>query len=153
MQTLISTFKLTTLSRNISYLSAFIIGLGLDFNSVVILAYLMVFDIVIGVLRSILIHGGNSFRSRLLTQGIISKLLVLFIPIILVYIGKGARMNFVPIADGMVSILVLSEGYSIFGHIQSIRIGKDVKEFDAISMVLGNVRSVLEKILTNSSKP
>jgi toxin secretion/phage lysis holin len=142
----------TTLAKNLSYICAFVAGLGLSPDSLGILAVFMFIDTILGVVRSIVIHGGNSFRSRLLAHGLISKLLVLFIPILLVYTGRGAGVNFLPVAIGTISVLILAEAYSILGHIQSIRTKKDVKEFDAISMVLAQVRSVVEKLLVTSKK-
>lgn len=139
--------------KNIGYLPAFLIGLGLPPDSMIILAGLMVTDTILSVIRTMIIHGGNSFRSRILAHGVTSKLLVLFIPIIIVYTGKGAGLNFLPIAMGTISILVLAESYSVLGHIQSIRTKKDVKEFDAVSLVLKNIREILEKLLAQSTKP
>lgn len=143
----------TTIAKHFSYIAAFIVGLGLSPDSIGILAVFMVLDTVVGVVRSTILHGGNAFRSRLLAHGIISKLLVLFVPILLVYTGRGAGINFLPIATGTISILILAEAYSILGHIQSIRTKQDVKEFDAISMVLANVRAGVEKLLATSNKP
>ncbi len=143
----------TTLAKNLGYIPAFVIGLGLSPDSLSILACFMAFDTLLGICRSMLIHGGNSFRSRILAHGIISKLLVLFVPILLVYTGRGAGINFLPVATGTISILILAEAYSILGHIQSIRTREDVKEFDAISMILANVRAGVEKLLASSGKP
>ena len=143
----------TTFAKNLGYIPAFVIGLELSPESLGILAAFMFLDTILGVVRSTLIHGGNSFRSRLLAHGIISKLLVLFVPILLVYTGRGAGISFLPIATGTISILILAEAYSILGHIQSIRTREDVKEFDAISMMLANVRAGVEKLLASSNKP
>lgn len=143
----------TTLAKNLGYIPAFLIGLELSPDSMGILATFMVLDTILGVVRSTILHGGNSFRSRLLAHGIISKLLVLFVPVLLVYAGRGAGVSFLPIAMGTISILVLAEAYSILGHIQSIRTREDVKEFDAISMILANVRAGVEKLLASSQKP
>lgn len=146
------TAKTVTL-KNMGYIPAFLIGLGLSPESMWILAVFMVVDTLCSIIRTVIVHGGASFRSRILAHGITSKLLVLFVPILIVYAGKGAGLNFLPIAMGTISILVLAEAYSILGHIQSIRTGKDVKEFDAVSMVLKAIRTGIERILVNSTKP
>lgn len=153
MEQALTTSKFGAIMKNLGYIPAFIVGLGLNFDAISILASFMLIDTFLGVARTMAIHGGNSFRSRLLAHGIISKLLVLFIPTLLVYTGKGSGISFLPIANGTISILVLAEAYSILGHIQSIRTGEDVKEFDAVSLVLKNVRNVLEKMLASSDKP
>ena len=124
----------TTLLKNSAYIPAFLLGLSVE--ALTILAVFMVLDTFLGIARSITLHGSNTFTSRVLTHGLISKLLILFIPIILVWTGRGVGFDFHSIASGTISVLVLSEAYSIFGHIQSIRTREDVKEFDAVSMVL-----------------
>lgn len=153
MEATLTTTKFGIIAKNLSYIPAFIIGIGLSWDSTSILAVLMLSDTLIGVVRSMLLHGGNSFRSRLLAHGIISKMLVLFVPIMVVYVGIGVKIDFHPIASGIFDVLILSEAYSILGHIQSIRTRQDVKEFDAISMVLKSLRTLFEKLLANSSKP
>ena len=153
MEIALTTTKWGVLVKNISYIPAFILGIGLSWESTSILGVFMLVDTILGVLRSMLLHGGNSFRSRLLAHGIISKMLVLFVPVMLVYAGIGVHIDFLPIASGILDVLILSEAYSILGHIQSIRTGQDIKEFDAISMVLKNLRTMLEKLLASSGKP
>lgn len=140
----------TTTIKNLLYVPMFF--LGLSFEAWSILATFMVLDTVLGTLRSAIIHGPRHFTSRLLMHGIISKCLVLFVPILLVWTGRGFGMDFLPMAKGVLSILVLAEAYSILGHVQSIRTGKDVKEFDAVSMILKGVRDTMEKLLSNSKK-
>lgn len=140
------------LMKNLGYIPAFIIGLGLNYDAFMILACLMCVDTVLGVARSAALHGGVSIRSTILGHGVISKALIFFVPIMLVYTGRGSGMNLAPVAIGLVTMLVLSETYSILGHIQSIRSGEDVKEFDAISSVLKGIRTALEKLLASSNK-
>lgn len=153
MKEALTTSKLGVIIKNLGYIPAFIIGIGLNFDAILILSCFMVIDTLLGVVRSVVIHGGNSFRSRLLAHGIVSKMLILFIPTLLVYTGRGSGINFLPFAEGTISILVLAEAYSILGHIQSIRTGEDVKEYDAVSLILKNIRKSLEKILASSDKP
>ena len=142
----------SVVSKNLLYIPMFVVGVGLSWDAIAILAVFMVADTFLGVLRSILLHGGNSFRSRLLAHGIVSKILVLFVPVLLVYTGIGIKIDFLPIAEGVITVLILSETYSILGHIQSVRTGKEVKEYDAVSMVLKSTRALLEKLLVNSKK-
>ncbi len=150
--TLTTSPKFAIIAKNIGYIPAFIVGLGLNYDAFFILACLMCVDTVLGVIRSAILHGGASIRSTILGHGVISKALIFFIPIMLVYTGRGSNMNLVPVALGIVTMLVLSETYSILGHVQSIRQGEDVKEFDAISMLLTGVRKTIEKLLASSNK-
>ncbi len=151
MEQAIPTTSLIAL-KNFAYIPAFIIGLGINPEAVSILAAFMLIDIVLGVAHSAALHGGRSIRSRTLIHGIVSKFLVLMIPAILVYTGKGVGMNFVPLITATISVLILAEAYSMLGHIQSIRSGEDVIEFDAVSLVLKSIRNFIEKLLVSSTK-
>lgn len=143
-----TTFSITTF-KNFLYIPAFLLGLSLE--SMSILAIFMMLDTVLGVVKSMVLHGPRSFTSRILAHGLVSKLLVLLVPLIVVWSGRGAGFDLHMLASGVISILVLSEAYSILGHIQSIRTGEEVKEFDAVSLVLKSVREVLEKMLTTKT--
>ncbi len=138
--------------KNFAYIPAFIIGLGINPEAVSILAIFMILDIILGVTHSAALHGGKSIRSRTLIHGIVSKFLVLIIPAILAYTGKGIGINLVSLVTATMSVLILAETYSMLGHIQSIRTGKDVLEFDAVSLVLKNLRNIIEKLLVSSTK-
>lgn len=136
------------IAKNLSYIPMFFLGLSVE--SLSILAVLMVIDTVLGIARSMTLHGPASFTSRVLSHGLISKVLVLFIPVLIVWAGRGAGLNFHPIASGTISVLVLAEAYSVLGHIQAIRTGEDIKEYDAVSMILRRLRGMIMKILEST---
>lgn len=131
--------------KNLLYLPAFL--LGLDSQAVFILAALMLFDVITGVMRTYIVHGGHSIKSYRLAAGILSKVLILSVPLVLVWGGKGAGINFLPIAQGTLTVLVLAEVYSILGNIQSARLGKDVMEFDAVNFIIIRLRDWLEDMV------
>lgn len=147
---MIMTTATTSTLKNLAYIPAFL--LGLSFEAWGILAVFMIVDTILGIIRSMTLYGAHSFTSRLLAHGVVSKCLVLFVPIILVWTGRGVGFDFLPVAKGTLSVLVLAEAYSILGHVQSIRTKKDIKEFDAVSMVLKGVRETLEKMLISDQR-
>ena len=137
--------------KHLTYFFAFIIGsVGLSPESFMILAVLMMIDTFTGVVRTIRIRGGQSFTSMRLTSGIIRKSLIIIVPLVIAWAGKGAGIDLSTLAQGVLAVLVLSEAYSILGNIHAIHIGKDVREFDAIAWILGLVRSELENKLKSA---
>lgn len=133
--------------KNVSYIAIFLMGLPLD--AYAILVSFMCLDIALGVTRSVVLHGPRSITSRLLTMGVVEKAMVLIIPALIVWTGRGAGIDLLFIGKGALSILVLAEAYSILGNIQAIRTKKDIKEYDAVTFLLKKLRDILEKLLKN----
>lgn len=134
--------------KNSSYVVAFF--LGLNIQAVAILTVFLLLDIVTGVLKSVVIYGGRAFSSRSLSHGVLSKLLLITVPFILVWAGKGAGIDFTEFANNSLKVFILAEAYSILGNIYAIRIKKEVREFDAISWILENIRTVLLRLATST---
>lgn len=132
-----------TVAKNISYILAAIVSLNTE--SYMIIGAFMIIDTITGVTRSIVVHGGRSFTSHAATLGITAKLLVILIPLLVVLAGQGAGINLVPVAKSALNILILSELYSILSNIQSVRLKRDVAEFDAVNFLLDKLRLFLEK--------
>lgn len=142
-----NTHEITTLTilKNLGYIPA--VFLGLSTESYGILALLMIMDTITGVIRAGVVHGWGSVNSHNLSFGVLSKMCLILTPFVVVIAGRGAGVDLTMVAKGALSVLILSEAYSILGNTQSIRIRKDVLEFDAINVVLSKLRGVLEKLL------
>ena len=140
--------------KNILYGPAVLIGLSTE--SYMILTVFMAADLVLGVTRAIYIGGGQAFKSYKLTAGVVSKLLVLAVPLIVVWAGRGAGVDLTMLGQGAIGILVLSQAYSMLGHINAIRSKEDKSEWDAVSFLLRKFRTMLEQLIIdghNKEKP
>lgn len=135
----------TSIVKNLGYLGALFIGLSTE--SYAILGAFMVLDTILGITRVGLNHGWKEVKSYRMTAGIISKLTVLLVPLLTVWAGKGVGFDLHWLATWALNALILAQLYSIIGNIYSIRIGKDIDEFDAVSWVLRRVQVVIEKVL------
>jgi hypothetical protein len=133
------------LIKNASYVGA--IFLGLSIHNYGILAFFMLLDTILGVTRVGIVHGGQAIKSMRLGSGIIAKILIILIPILLAYAGKGIGLNLISVASAGISILILAHLYSILGNIHSIYLRRDVYEFDAISWALTKIQNVIEKFM------
>lgn len=142
-----TTQEFTTLAliKNLGYIPAFILGLSTE--NYAILAGLMILDTITGVIRAGVVHGWRSVNSHSLSFGILSKMCLILTPFVVVLAGRGSGVDLTLVATGALSVLILSEAYSILGNTQSIRIRKDVMEFDAINFFLTRLRKGLEKLL------
>jgi len=139
------------LIKHLTYFLAFIIGtVGLATEAFAIFAVLIVLDTFTGVIRSITIRGGQSFTSMQLTSGVVSKGLIISVPLVIAWAGRGAGLDLTLIATGVLSVLILAEAYSVLGNIHAIHVKRDVKEFDAIAWILSKVRDQMENYLKNT---
>ena len=137
----------TEILKNLSYIPA--IFLGLSTESYAILGALMIVDTITGVIRAGVVHGWRSVNSHNLSFGILSKMCLILIPLIVALAGRGSGVDLTIVAKGALSMLVLSETYSILGNMQSIRTRKDIAEFDAVNFVLAGLRHTIEKFFVD----
>lgn len=143
MQT--ESFTTAALLKNSAYVPAVLIGLSPE--SYMILTVFMIVDLFVGVIRAVILGGGKAFKSYKLASGILSKILVLCIPLLLVWAGRGAGFDFTVMGQWAVGVLVLSNAYSILGHINAIRLKEDRSEWDAIGAIQKRLRKGLEVML------
>ena len=130
-----------TILKNLGYIIAGI--LGIKYDAAFAFGSLMMIDVFTGVVASASCCGWKAITSRKLIFGVLSKLFLLFIPlsVALAAIITGNDMKF--IISSSISILALGEAYSIIGNVYTIKSGKRVLEFDAVSLILTKVREML----------
>lgn len=139
-----------TILKHLAYIPAVIFGLST--HSYAILAFFILLDTFTGVLRAGILHGWREVTSFKFTTGLVSKLLIIFIPLMIALAGKGVGMDLTFVAQSAIGMLILAQFYSILGNIHAIKIRKDVKEFDAVSWVIAHIQSIVEKMLVDSNK-
>lgn len=142
---MITTTSTTTTLKNLAYIPAILLGLSVD--SYFILVVFMTVDIILGITRTAVVYGGRHIRSYRFSVGIISKLLMLIVPLLVVWTGKGVGINLFFLAQWSLGALILAEAYSILGNIHSIRLRKDIAEFDVVSWILQKIQVTLIRIL------
>lgn len=133
--------------KNLGYIPAVL--LGLSTQSYIILLVFMTVDMLTGITRSYILHGGRAVKSYKFVNGITTKILIILIPLLLVWAGKGSGYDLSIIAEWTLGMLILAELYSILGNIYAIKIREDIHEFDAVAWVLGKLRFIVEGILKN----
>jgi hypothetical protein len=140
--------------KNSSYVVAFVSGLAyLNITpiSVFVLTILILTDVVTGIIKSGFIYGGESIKSSIMERGIIAKGLIILIPLLIAGAGKGVGIELGDVAQGIITVLIFSELYSILGNINATRTGKDSQEFDAIGWVIAGLKNVLKNVIKDES--
>lgn len=136
--------------KNAAYIPAAFLLAGVNTESYAILTAFMAADLLLGIIRTLVLNGGTSFKSYKLAAGVLSKCLVTSVPLIVVWAGRGAGISLVFLAQWSVGALILSQAYSMLGHVNAIRLGQDVKEWDAVGVILGALKRSFEALLRDS---
>ena len=119
--------------------------LGLNQEAIVGLAVLLTIDMVTGVAKEYKL--GRVPQSRRFTNGIISKAVLILIPFIMAISGKAVNIDLTVIVYVVINALILSEAYSSIANIYTISTGKEVEEFDAMSLILKFIRGRINNML------
>jgi len=119
--------------------------LNLPIEPVAILAVLLLIDYITGVLKVFILKG--SLRSYRAIAGLLTKGSILLLVFSLAFMAKGINLDFQLYLQIFVSVLIISETYSIFGNVYSCIAKVEIEEFDAVALVIKKVRFFIEKLL------
>lgn len=87
----------------------------------------------------------DSVTSTKAWQGLVKKACKLSLPLIVVLVLKWVGFeNLEMVITTIISILIVTEGYSIIGHIYSISAWKTIPEIDAMAMLVEFIISVFK---------
>ena len=119
--------------------------LNIETEPFAILVILMILDTCLGAVKAV--RFGQRFSFRLLIIGYSMKLVFLIIPLTVALMGKALGFDFGVVVGVTLSILSISELYSIFGSIYSIKNKKEVDKLDVVSELLATFRKMLKNYL------
>jgi len=125
--------------------------LNVDINVVHIIMWLMIIDTTSGVIKAIAVDK-IKFTFKKFYIGIMSKFVVLMIPMALALMALGIGYDFNWAVQATLRLIILSEGISFFTNIVSIREKKVYENRDYLSIILNWVRSQLISIFDSTIK-
>lgn len=111
---------------------------------VYVLTALIFIDVLTGIAKHI-VHG--TVRSRSLSAGLISKLILLLIPLTLWLVGKSWGYDLSTLVTVAVSVLAVWEWYSILANIYEIQTKKKLEEFNVVGLLIQKLASFLKSLL------
>ncbi len=83
-------------------------------------------------------------KSETAIKWLIKKVSIFLVPFIVALMLKGSGYESNGIITTILSILIVSEGYSILGNIYTIKTGKKVTEIDALGIILKKVKELID---------
>ena len=115
-----------------------------------ILAFLLVFDTITGVIKAIAI--GKKPTSRRFILWVISKLLMLSVPMLLALLCKIIipETGVTWLVSSSIWLLATAETYSIIQNMVSIKLQKEIEEYDAVTWVMTYLLWQLRRVLDKS---
>lgn len=136
----------------IGYAIAFACGWLCDYTGIkseviTILAVMILIDTLFGLIKSFRLKTTSSTK---LSVGVMSKLVLLIIPIAISLTGIATKLNLNSVVIGTLNVFILAELYSIVVNAYIIRTGQDMKEHDFIALTLKKIKGLLEKLLEKS---
>ncbi|WP_373069820.1 phage holin family protein [Sulfurimonas sp.] len=124
--------------------ASFLVYLDIEVETYSIYAVLLIIDLFTGWIKAGKL--GEPRTSVRMKYGILTKLMLLLMPIVLALGAKAVGVEFKTILDVCMTILVLSEVYSIIGNMYTIKSGGELPEYDAIAMIGGKIRTFLIRL-------
>ena len=137
----------TTLTAKILFnTGAFAIASVLSYLSInsevfFLFSLLLLIDYITGVLKARCLE--QAITSNKMKYGIISKMSLIFVPIVLAIGAKALDTDFSEVLLVGINILVISEVYSVIGNIYSMRTKLELPEYDAIAIIGKKIRNFL----------
>lgn len=120
-------------------------SIGVDPVAAKALGALMIFDILTGMTKAVIVYGKKEFKSMKLIAGVVTKLLIWSVPLVFATAAKGSGHDLSWIISASFSALIFGETVSILGNINSIAKKKETAEFDAMSLIYGIFKGFIER--------
>lgn len=109
---------------------------NMSWEALAILSTLLILDFVMGI-ADVYIKDKSQVTSAKMRKWLIKKMTRWMLPFIVVGIFRWAGLDDMTTIVSMIfSMLIVTEWYSIIGHIYSINTGKEILEIDAFEMIL-----------------
>ena len=119
-------------------LASFLTYIGIDQNALAMYTLLLFIDYITGIKKAHALK--ENIDSHKMKYGIMSKLYLLFIPIALSVASKATPLNISHLVSISLTLLVLSELYSIIANIYTARKGVELPEWEILSVLAKNIR-------------
>lgn len=121
--------------------------LGIDWENLTIFAVVLCLDFIFWI-ADVYVTDKSEIKSWKARRWLFNKVTKLLLPMIVVIILKGVGFeNMKFLVSAIMWILIVSEWYSIIGHIYSINTGKKLPEIDAFEMLVSKIAEVFKKII------
>lgn len=118
--------------------------LGIDQTPIFIFAILIAIDFVTWLIASFIVDK-TSIKSLRAIQWIFKKSATFMIPFVVALVGKGAGYeDMSAMVTTIISLLIVSEGYSIIANIHAINTKERLPEIDAVGNIIKRILQMFQ---------
>lgn len=132
-------------------LNGIILGIGwlftylnLNIETMFLYSILLGLDYITGLAKSTTLKIPITYHR--MRNGIVSKFCLLSVPIVLAILAKIVGTNYEFILSWGITILALSEGYSIISNIYTVKTKETLPEYEAIAIIGKKIRRIIERL-------
>lgn len=120
--------------------------LGIKYDMLFAFTILIFFDLITGIVASVITRGWASFKSSTMARGIVVKSLYVAILLMIAQLGVTLEQDMTLFIKSTLGILAVSEMYSIMANIYMIKTKKVVEEIDALTPIMLKVKRVYDAV-------
>ena len=122
---------------------------GLPVAPGVILAFIMFLDFLSALAKCYVME--TPITSRKLKSGILSKVLMLLVPVVLALTASAIGIDLVWFVTWVLNLLILGEAYSFLSNVHAVKYKKDLPEWNVLAMITHKLRNIVEDGLKEGS--
>ena len=123
--------------------------LNINAEALAIYFLLLTIDLVTGIMASFIAR--EIITSARFLAGIFSKALMFIVPIVVALVVKIQGSDLMWFIKWTVIVLAVSEAISIFNNILKAKGKEPLPEFDAITIISGKLRDILERLFKTAN--
>jgi phage-related holin len=124
---------------------------GMTQETLIILTSMLLLDRIFWVVNAYI---QETLESKLMVTGLVKKLTRWMLPFIVIAIIRGSGFENVDlIANIILGILIVAEGYSVIWHIYSINYKKQLEEIDALKLLMEWIARLLKSKIDETLPP
>lgn len=133
----------------IGFLAWVMVVTGLPAAPGAILAFIMFLDFISALAKCYVLE--RPITSRKLKSGILSKMLMLLIPLVMALTASAIGMDLVWFVTWVLNLLILGEAYSFISNVHAVRYKKELPEWNVLAIVARKLRDIVEEGLREGS--
>jgi len=131
----------------IIYLSNY---LNLNFEKLILLSGLLILEVITTLFKQLILL--KNIKNEYIRGIILSKFIIILIPIILAITAKIVRINLKEFINIGLDLLTLSTAYAIIANIYTIRTKKEMPQIDVIKIIGDKIAAFIEVVLKGIQK-
>ena len=118
--------------------------LDIDINIIILLKWLIMLDMATGVIKTLRIPE-SKFSMKRFWSGLLAKCVLIFIPITVALVLKAFTEDASNFVDGVLKLIILAEGISVFVNLMSIHKRKEIESQDYLYLIMKMIRRFFDK--------